>query len=176
MELFCQKLRALCDEWKESGTPSREKLMVMVEALEQWKSQGGITGLWSDPPLLLTTTLDDGLGQGIEIINCYAKMMGFQVMFLGLMKSPDAIIDACRREKPAMLGVTVLQMDSEDALAYIGRNLPPKAVLIAGGAAFQYDRQMAARCGVTYVAKNVVDFIGYTLKQRRQFGMIANAK
>lgn len=163
MELFYQKLKALCDEWKSSGPPSREKLMAKAEALQRWKSEANVAGLWSEPPLLLTATLDDGIGQGIEIINNYSKMMGFQVLFMGLMKSPDAIIDTCRREKPAILGLTVLQMDSEDALAHIGRNLPSKTKLIAGGPAFQYDPQMAARCGVSYVAKNIVYFVDYVL-------------
>ena len=44
--------------------------------------QLGTQGLWASPPLMLTATLDDGLGQGLAVIEKFAKAIGHPAGFL----------------------------------------------------------------------------------------------
>ena len=156
-----QILRDLSREWIEQGLPPAEALIRRAESLAEWKINQGISGLWTKKPLFLTATIDDGIGQGMRIIQAFAGILGLAVNDLGLTQSPEKIVAACQRHRPDFLGLTVLQLDSEDDLAYIGHHLPRRTRLIAGGPAFRYDPEMAARCGVTYVAGNVAYFIEY---------------
>ncbi|MBI5897150.1 MAG: hypothetical protein HZB24_14495 [Desulfobacterales bacterium] len=88
-----------------------------------------------------------------------------QVIPLGLVRPADAIVAACLAHHPEYLGLTVLQLDSEEDLARVGHRLPAGTCLIAGGPAFRYDPEMALRCGVHYVAANVAYFIDFLLKR-----------
>ena len=162
-----QSLRKLiekqCHEWIQHGLPSRNQLLGAAAELDLWKKKTGISGIWSATPLMLTATLDDGIGQGIEIIETFSIAMGMQVKPLGLLQSPEKIVAACHQQLPQFLGLTVLQIDSEADLARIGSHLPQTTRLIAGGPAFRYDPEMASRCGVHYVAANVADYMRYIL-------------
>lgn len=158
-----EKLRRLSREWIDHGLPSREVLDQTAAALTAWKAQHKVTGIWPQPPLMVTATIDDGIGQGIEMISRYAKVVGLQVQALGLMQQPEHIIETCQHYRPAILGLTILQLDSDDDLADIGHNLPTGTTLIAGGPVFKFDPEMAQRCGVTYTASNVAYFINYLL-------------
>ncbi len=156
-------LESHCHRWLSHGLPSREKLTQAAAELNQWKAQNGVTGIWPTTPLMLTATLDDGIGQGIDIIQLFSDVIGLQVKPLGLLQPPDRIVAACLMEQPAFLGLTVLQMDSEADLAYVGERIPPQTRIIAGGPAFRYDPEMAERCGVYYVAANVADYMNFLL-------------
>ena len=112
---------------------------------------------------MLTATLDDGMGHGLALIERFAAVMGVSVSPLGLLIKPEAIIAACTQAKPDFLGLTVLQLDSDDDLARVSRNLPANTCLIAGGPAFRYDPEMAERCAVSHVAENVAYFIDFVL-------------
>lgn len=164
MSKFRQKIEALSQQWIDQGLPSREVLVSSATSLLQWRQQHRENTLWSTAPRLVTATLDDGIGQGIDMINLFARVMGLEVTPLGLMLKPEIIMDVCRRHMPDYLGLTVLQLDSEDDLAAIGHQLAPQIRLIAGGPAFMYDKELALRCAVQYVAPNVAYFIDYVLK------------
>jgi len=163
MQYFRKMIEKQCHEWIQHGLPSREQLLKTAAALESWKKQTGISGIWPAAPLLLTATLDDGIGQGIEIIELFSMAMGMQVIPMGLLHHPEKIIAASHQKLPHFLGLTMLQLDSEGDLARIGHHLPASTRLIAGGPAFRYDPEMASRCGVRYVATNVADYIRYIL-------------
>jgi hypothetical protein len=66
------------------------------------------------------------------------------------------------------LGVTVLQIDSEEDLRWIGESLPEGTRLVAGGAAFRTDPDLSGRCGVDFVAGDVAAFISYLLQTARK--------
>jgi len=155
-----KKLEAHCRRWIAEGLPSREALQRAAAQLSEWKKQNEVTGIWSATPLLLTATLDDGIGQGIEIIQIFSEVVGMSVKPLGLLQPPEQIIAACLRDAPAFLGLTVLQIDSEEALARIGHRVPAQTRIIAGGPAFKYDSEMAAR---HHVSGNVADYIHFLL-------------
>lgn len=164
------QLEALSRTWIDQGLPSREQIVRCARTLIAWKEKHSGMGLWPEAPLLMTATLDDGIGQGIEIIGLFAEVLGMRVMPLGLVQPADAIVTACRRHCPDFLGLTVLQLDSDEALARVGHRLPPGTCLIAGGPAFRYDPEMAARCGVHHVAANVAYFIAFLLQHAENNG------
>jgi len=165
MTTLSQLLKTLSRDWLAQGLPSREQIVQCARESIRWKQATGSQGLWSTTPRLLTATLDDGIGQGIEIIHLFAEAMGMQVIPLGLVRPAEVIVAACHEHRPEVVGLTVLQLDSEEELARVGHRLPDGTCLIAGGPAFRHDPDMAQRCGVHYVAANVAYFIDYMLKR-----------
>jgi hypothetical protein len=166
-EQLRQKLHRICDQWLAEGLPSREVLERTADELEQWKQDHDIVGIWPLRPLLATATVDDGIGQGLAIIERYAEVAGLDVERIGLLQQPQTIIDTCHRRQPTFLGLTVLQLDSDDALAQIGRSLPEHTRLIAGGPVFAFDPEMAARCNVDFVAADLAHFVDFLLRWNR---------
>lgn len=164
-EKFRIRLQNLSKAWRNSGLPSNQELVSIARQLDVDKKKHGIQGIWSSPPLMVTATIDDGLGQGLEIIHRYAAVVGLEIHPLGLMQTPGKIVAECRARKPHFLGLTVLQLDSDDDLAYIGHHLPCKTRLIAGGPVFKFDTEMARRCGVHFIAPDVAHFVDFMCRQ-----------
>jgi methanogenic corrinoid protein MtbC1 len=124
----------------------------------------GNSGLWDKPPLMITATLDDGLGQGLGIIRMFSETAGIKIIDLGLLVTPERIIAECKENNPDLLGLTVLQFDSEEDILMIRRNLPSKTKIIAGGPVFTADPGFARRTGIHFTAKNVAYFIRFLLQ------------
>ena len=76
----------------------------------------------------------------------------------------DTIIEACQKEKADILGLTVLQLDTEEALTDLRRKLPRRIRLMAGGPVFSIDPEMADRVGIDFVARDAGHFIHHMLK------------
>ena len=144
--------------------PSRSELEKAAGDLRELKMKTGGSGLWDIPPLMITATLDDGLGHGLEVIRMFSEAAGLEIIELGLLVTPEKIITACKKNKPDLLGLTVLQFDSEESILMISRNLPSKTKIIAGGPVFTADRGFARRAGVHFTAKNVAYFIRFLLQ------------
>jgi len=159
-----EKLEGLYRKWQSKGVPSRSELEKAAGDLREWKVKTGCSGLWDIPPLMITATLDDGLGHGLEVIRMFSEAAGLEIIELGLLVTPDKIITACKKNKPDLLGLTVLQFDSEENILTISRNLPPKTKIIAGGPVFKADREFARRAGIHFAAKNVAYFIRFLLQ------------
>ncbi|MGD8368153.1 MAG: cobalamin B12-binding domain-containing protein [Desulfobacterales bacterium] len=155
-----QAVESLLLDWETGGMPSRETLMEQAAAL---CLQRGDRGLWEPAPTMLTATIDDGIGQGIDLIGRFAAAVGMQVTCAGLLLSPARILEEARRACADLVGLTVLQLDSEPELAAVARGLAPRTMLVAGGPAFRLDAEMAERAGVGFVAASVVDFLGFLL-------------
>jgi len=161
---LAEKLGRISRRWISDGLPSREVLESTADQLELWKQKRAIHGLWSEAPLMLTATLDDGIGQGIAVIERFASVAGLAVQRIGLLQHPGFIVDQCKILQPDMLGLTVLQLDSDDNLAEVGRNCPQQTAIVAGGPAFMFDPEMGKRCAVDYISPNVAYFLDYILK------------
>jgi methanogenic corrinoid protein MtbC1 len=144
--------------------PSRSGLEKAAGELREWKVKTGGSGLWDNPPLMITATLDDGLGQGLGVIRMFSETAGLEIIDLGLLVSPEKIITECKKTKPDLLGLTVLQFDSEEDILMISKNLPSKTKIIAGGPVFTADPGFARRTGIHFVAKNVAYFIRFLLQ------------
>lgn len=141
--------------------PARETYLKIARELTDWRRARGMAGLWDDPPLMVTATVDDGWGHGLEIIERLAASVGLRVRPLGLLRPAAYIVSECRRLKPDLLGLTVLQFDSDAAVAAVTRGLPSETRLVAGGAAYQYDPDFAKRTGTHVVASNGRAFLSF---------------
>ena len=162
---FRNAVRCLVDRWLSAGLPSRQVLDQEAAQLSRLRVELGISGLWEHPPKMMTATLDDGLGQGLAIIEAYAQAVGIEVNHLGLLQSPQAVVDHCHRELPELVGLTVLQFDTEEDLKFIADHLPSRSTIVAGGPVFSGDPSFARRTGTHQVARNVADFLRLLLKR-----------
>ncbi|MBC2735225.1 MAG: hypothetical protein HF981_12780 [Desulfobacteraceae bacterium] len=157
------RLTDLLQQWSRRGKPSREDYFSMARELEALRRQSEWGGLWPQPPSMITATLDDGWGHGLDIIEALAASVGVAVHSLGVLQAPATIVQACRERQPDLLGLTVLQFDSDDALIHITRSLPPGTTLIAGGAAYRFDPEFAERTGTHAVARDGIAFLRFLL-------------
>ena len=148
--------------------PSRSGLEKAAGDLREWKVETSCSGLWDIPPLMMTATLDDGLGHGLEVIRLFSEAAGLEIIELGLLVTPEKIITACKKYKPDLLGLTVLQFDSEENILMISKNLPERTKIIAGGPVFTGDRGFARRAGIHFAAKNVAYFIQFLLQVKEE--------
>jgi methylmalonyl-CoA mutase cobalamin-binding subunit len=160
---FREAVGRLSIQWLAAGLPSRQGLDEAAQALVCVRQRLNVQGLWEEPPSMVTATLDDGLGLGLAVIEAYAAAIGIRLIPLGLMQSPEAVMDACRRHQPDFLGLTILHFDTEDDLTAIAKNLPPRTRIIAGGPVFKGDPEFAGRTGTHYAATNVADFLRFML-------------
>lgn len=158
------KLAQLSEKWQSKGLPSRSEIEKAAGDLQDWKVKTDCSGLWRIPPQMITATIDDGMGHGLEIIRMFSKAAGLEIIDLGLLVPPEKIISECKKAEPDLLGLTVLQFDSEEIILKISGNLPPKTKIIAGGPVFQSDKGLARRAGIHFTAKNVADFIQFLLQ------------
>ena len=157
-------IQALLQKWRQSGKPTREDYLTGAQTLDTLRRESPRRGLWPEPPLMITATLDDGWGHGLDVIEALAAAVGVTVHRLGVLQRPAEIIAACREQRADLLGLTVLQFDSDDDLSEITRGLPPETTLIAGGAAFIYDPEFAARTGTRHVARDGAAFLDFLLR------------
>jgi hypothetical protein len=153
-----EKIRELIEDLRAKGRPSRDEFEAAADRLCRWKAANNIQGLWERPPVMVTATLDDAMGHGLALIHPYAEAAGLRLHPLGLLQPAETIIAACREVKPAFLGLTVLQFDSEDELEKIGRHLPGGTVVVAGGPVFAADPDLAPGTGVHHVARDAAAF------------------
>jgi methylmalonyl-CoA mutase cobalamin-binding subunit len=160
-------LEELAEKWQSHGLPSRSALEKAAGDLRDRKAKTGCTGLWDNPPLMMTATLDDGLGHGLEVIRLFSDVAGLEIIELGLLVTPEKIIAECNKRKPDLLGLTVLQFDSEEDILTVSRNLPSKTKIIAGGPVFTADQGFARRTGIHFAAKNVAYFIRFLLQLQK---------
>lgn len=152
------------------GKPSRDALMTAARELLQNRRSANLPGFWTTPPLMVTATIDDGFGHGLEVIRRFAEAAGIRTRHLGLLQKPETIIAACKASTPAILGLTVLQFDSEEHLAAIRKAIPSATRMICGGPVFQADRELAGRAGVDFIAKDAARFLELLGRHRRLFG------
>lgn len=159
------QVTSLVNTWGENGLPGRATLHAAADELTEWRQRENVPGLWKQPPLMMGATLDDGWGHGIELILKFAKALGCNTRFLGVLCPIDAIVEACEKESPDILGLTLLQLDTEVMLKTLRERLPGKVRLIAGGPVFAIDPDMAARVHIDFVARNAAHFIHYMLEE-----------
>ena len=158
------RIEVLLNQWRDNP-PTREGYLEAAAALAAG-GQPDPEPLWPRSLRMVTATLDDGWGYGLEIIQALAAGVGVRVKSLGVLQTPEAIVAACRRHRPDLLGLTVLQFDSDDAVRRILRHLPPTTTLIAGGAAYQFDPDFAERTQTPFVARHGAAFLQFLLNYR----------
>ncbi|MCP4686835.1 MAG: hypothetical protein GY859_02230 [Desulfobacterales bacterium] len=158
-----KKLKELLEEWRANGAPSRSGLQAAAVALREWRSERCGGGLWENPPLMVTATVDDGMGHGLELIHQWASVIGLRVHPLGLLRPAGEIIAVCRDLRPHFLGLTILQFDSDETVKKIRQGIPAATRILAGGPALFADPDFAHRAGVEFTAKNAAVFLEYMM-------------
>ena len=158
------RIEALLNHWRDNP-PTREGYLEAAAKLTAGR-RSGLKPLWPRSPHMVTATLDDGWGHGLDIIHALAEAVGVRVEPLGLLLTPYAVVAACRQHRPDLLGLTVLQFDSDDAVRHILGQLPCDTTLIAGGAAYQFDPDFAQRTQTPFVARNGAAFLQFLLNYR----------
>ncbi len=158
-----QRINHYLSQWR-SMAPTRTVLEAAARNVVEWKNRTGAACIWEKAPLMVTATLDDGWGNGIQLIHLFAEAAGVRVFSLGLLQNVASVLTVCREKEPDLLGVTVLQLDTEEPLSAICRGLPSKTRVVAGGPVFSADPDLAARAGVFFVARNAADFWRFLLE------------
>lgn len=158
------QITAQLEEWGPRARPSREQLLKAADQIIAWRRERKIESLWPDPLLMATATLDDSFGHGLEVIHRFAAAAGVRVVPLGKLLTAEAIVDGCRRHRPRLLGLTVLQFDTEPDLIAIRRRIDPATRIVAGGPIFAADPDLAERAGIDFVAHSAADFWRYLLR------------
>jgi hypothetical protein len=157
------KLTEVLNSWERPGMPARATLIKVEKELILWKSTQNIQGLWDIAPIMVSGTIDDAVGSGIQLIERYAALCGVTVYSIGVLASPAVILQACRKYHPDILGLTVLRQDQEDDLIEIRRSLPYPTQLLVGGPAAIHDPGLAGRVGIDHVSPHLKDFIEFLL-------------
>lgn len=161
------RLTALLNAWSQDR-PGRATLHAAADELLSWRRAKRVPGLWPHPPRMLGATLDDGWGYGIELILKFAEVLGCDTKFLGVLCPIDTIVEACEKGAPDILGLTVLQLDTEELLIRLRKELQrkchPRPTLVAGGPVFAIDPELPPRVGIDFVAKDAAHFIRYMLE------------
>lgn len=162
------RINSLLKTWDVKDRPGRASLHAAADDLLAWRRSEKVPGLWQRPPRMLGATLDDGWGHGIELILKFAQALGCDTHFLGVLCPIDTIVEACEKETPDILGLTVLQLDTEAVLENLGkrlkRELTRKPQVIAGGPVFTIDPELAQRVGIDFVARDAAHFISHMLE------------
>jgi methylmalonyl-CoA mutase cobalamin-binding subunit len=169
-----KQLLDLSEKWRQSGLPSRQELLDTADRLERQSKTGKPSTESAAGPILLTATLDDAMGQGLDIIERFATLLHCRVQRLGLLLSSEEVVDACRRLQPDILGMTVLQFDTEEELADIANRLPPDTCFIAGGPVFRPGGDFARRCGIHQVIRDVGAFVCWLANRQQEGTSCAN--
>ncbi|MFP4474388.1 MAG: cobalamin B12-binding domain-containing protein [Desulfatibacillaceae bacterium] len=162
MELY-EKLKALLADWEENGVPPRHTVEDVGQQLIRWKQDRGVAGVWKTPPTMVTATIDDGMGFGLFLIQMFGEIAGLEIHPLGLMRKKARIIEAVQKQRPDILGLTVLQFTSEEDLVEIGGNLPENTALVVGGPVFKGNPELTSRANVAFVARDVGAFLRWLL-------------
>ena len=161
--LLRERLSDLLDQWQGNELPSTYELEPVANDLLNWKQANCISGLWSKSPTMVTATLDDAIGKGIEIIQLFAEVTGIKVFPLGILQTPETIVAECNKRQPNLLGLTVLQLDTEEELTGLCRMLEPPTRVVAGGPVFAADPELARRAGLAAAIRNAAAFWDYLL-------------
>ena len=165
--MFRREVEQLLHHWQSDGPPPRWRLREQLKDLKANRQTLGIPSLWAVPPAIVTATLDDGWGHGIETVALCARALGMTLHTLGLLVPPSEIAAACRRLRPDFLALTVLQVESKEALQLITDQVSPATQVFVGGALVQSCPQAFNRPNLL-AASNLTVFVEQLLRHQAQ--------
>lgn len=161
VSLYVEAVGKFLKRRNQEGIPPRWTLVEELKKLVELRQTLGVSSITPAPFRLLTATLDDGWGLGIEIIHHACDVLGVHYTFLGLMKSAQDITRSCEIEKPDAVGVTVLQEDTIEELLLLRRLITAETQIFAGGFGI---RNLTPVAGIT-VFKDIVSFMSYLIRK-----------
>ena len=74
------KILELLETLIKTRRPSRNELLSAAERVLAWKRESGAGSLWPRPLRMVTATLDDAWGHGLEVIHLYGEVAGLSVI------------------------------------------------------------------------------------------------
>jgi methylmalonyl-CoA mutase cobalamin-binding subunit len=157
-------LGELSDKWRRNPAVSWTEMYQTGEQLLEWKHEKNMSGLWTKKPVMITATLEDGVGQGLKMIHLFSRVAGIDIVPLGLMQKETAIIKACLKKVPDFLGMTILQFDSEERLSHMADKIPKATRIIVGGPIFNMMDRGELSDKPYIVLNTVSDYIGFLLR------------
>ncbi len=165
-------LADLADLLADKPGMSGSEVLSRGRELLTWKTSQQLDGIFKTPPTLMTATLDDGIGQGLKSIHCFAELAGMKTVPLGLMQAPETIIAECRRQVPDFLGLTVLHYETEERLCSdIIPQLPDSVQVIAGGPIFATMSEAVLAAKPYRVLNNIKVFLNFLLDMNDNRGL-----
>ena len=134
-DTFRSELRKLAECW-DIKCPPRWTMLKTLEELAEKRIKLSIKTVLDRESLILTATIDDGWGLGLELIHKACDVLGLPYRFLGLLLTPEEIIDACGEVQPNFLGLTILHDSSKNTLHRIVSEVPEDTIVFIGGSNF----------------------------------------
>lgn len=162
---FIASVRKKLESWEKSGIPPRWTLLEELKELQNLRVSLGLDSVMENPPRLLTATLDDGWGLGLDVIHLACDALGIPYTFIGLMKTPEEIMATCVSNPPDAVGISVIQEDSVEKLLHLRRLLPRNIPIFAGGPGLK-DRIEVPSEEKLVIVKNVAHFMKLILENK----------
>ncbi len=134
-ERFLDMLEERLRRWRAQGLPPRWSLLQELQELVALRSSLGVRHPLGRFLHLLTATLDDGWGMGIDMIHHACGVLGLSYRFVGLAKTPEEVVLHCRGERPDVVALTVLLDDTVAMVKHLRAILPGSIPLFVGGPA-----------------------------------------
>ncbi len=148
--------------WQKKGLPPRWSLLQELKNLASLRLSMNISHVLPKRVSIVTATIDDGWGMGLEIIHLACDVLGIEYKFIGLMRKPEEILGHLLKEQPRFLGITLLQEDSIPLLQYIHDSTPEDLLILAGGPAFKNGLKEETMERLRIIA-NVKEFIEFMI-------------
>ena len=162
---FITSVKEKLESWDKSGIPTRWTLLEELKGLQNLRLSLGLNSIIGNPPRLLTTTLDDSWGLGLDVIHLACDALGIPYTFIGLMKTPEEITASYTPNLHDAVGITVIQENSVEKLLHLRRLLPQNISILAGGPGLKYMLEIPSGEKLIIV-KNVVHFIKIILDNK----------
>lgn len=135
----------------------KEAMRVLEPLLKEKYSYGGERGT-----IVIGTVKGDIHDIGKSLVTSLLSFRGFKVVDLGVDVSPEKFVEAVKKYKPKVLGLSALLTtvisEAENVIRELEReNLREKVRVIVGGAAFT--EETALNIGADYYAKNAIEAV-----------------
>lgn len=135
------------------------------KAFDAVKSVMKDTGLKESKKIVLATVKGDIHDIGKNIVKVLLENYGFTVIDLGKDVSPEAVLEAAKREKADIVGLSALMTTTTEAMAEtvaLLRKELPEVKTVVGGAVLT--KEFAEKIGATFYAKDAMETVRFAQK------------
>ena len=123
------------------------------------------SGLKESKKIILATVKGDIHDIGKNIVKVLLENYGFTVIDLGKDVSPEAVLEAAKREKADIVGLSALMTTTTEAMAEtvaLLRKELPEVKTVVGGAVLT--KEFAEKIGATFYAKDAMETVRFAQK------------
>ena len=134
-------------------------------AFDAVKSVMKDTGLKENKKIVLATVKGDIHDIGKNIVKTLLENYGFNVIDLGKDVAPEAVLEAAKKEKADIVGLSALMTTTTEAMAEtieLLRKELPEVQTVVGGAVLT--KEFAEKIGATFYAKDAMETVRFAQK------------